>query len=48
MLVRVVEREPLSFSFSRSGSSVGSDMAGGDAGEFPGNDATVVDDVVAS
>jgi len=48
VLVRVVEREPLSFSFSRSGSSVGSDAAGADAVEFPGNDATVVDDVVAS
>jgi len=48
--VRVVEREPLSFSFSRSGSSVGSEAAGavGVGVVLPGNDATVVDDVVAN
>lgn len=45
--VRVVEREPLSFSFSRSGSSVCSEAAGAEGGELPGKDSTVVDEVVA-
>jgi hypothetical protein len=47
--VRVVERDPLSLSFSRSGSSVvGSEAAGAEGVELPGNDATVVEEVVAS
>jgi hypothetical protein len=45
--VRVVEREPLSFSFSRSGSSVCSEVRGAEGAELPGSDATVVEDVVA-
>jgi len=41
--VRVVEREPLSFSFSRSGSSVGSEVEGAGGVELSGSDPTVVD-----
>lgn len=45
--VRVVESEPLSFSFSRSGSSVFSEAGRAEGGELPGKDAMVVDEVVA-
>ena len=44
--VRVVEREPLSFSFSRSASSGGSEVGcNAEEVEVPGNEATVVVDV---
>jgi hypothetical protein len=43
-----VDREPLSFSFSRSVSSAGSEAAGADDVAVPGKDPTVVVDVVVA
>ena len=45
--MRVVAREPLSFSFSRSASSAGSEVGYAEV-DVPGNEATVVVDVLVA